>query len=220
MRLPGQQRIANQALEQTRDSVLRYGESVGCELLNFFVSPGNAIMKPTIFLLPCLGAVGCLYGPDAVPVAEPRARDQEVVAVDFQEPLAPGLYPLSGEELNTCWDKLTAGEHVNKTDIRRGLVSSQTTFRADCARYLARHGTVEDLPYLIDALSDESLHVGALYPHGGMATTRYWANVALICITRQDLGYRWDDSPQKRQQAINRWRSHWSSVKATADNGS
>ena len=30
-------RRANQALEQTRDSVLRYGESVGCELLNFFV---------------------------------------------------------------------------------------------------------------------------------------------------------------------------------------
>lgn len=27
----------NQALEQTRDSVLRYGESVGYELLNFFV---------------------------------------------------------------------------------------------------------------------------------------------------------------------------------------
>jgi hypothetical protein len=30
---------ANQALEQTRDSVLRYGEVVGCELLNFFVRP-------------------------------------------------------------------------------------------------------------------------------------------------------------------------------------
>ena len=29
----------NQALEQTRDSVLRYGEVVGCELLNFFVLP-------------------------------------------------------------------------------------------------------------------------------------------------------------------------------------
>jgi hypothetical protein len=28
---------ANQALEQTRDSVLRYGAVVGCELLNFFV---------------------------------------------------------------------------------------------------------------------------------------------------------------------------------------
>ena len=31
--------MPNQALEQTRDSVLRYGESVGCELLNFFVLP-------------------------------------------------------------------------------------------------------------------------------------------------------------------------------------
>jgi hypothetical protein len=29
--------MPNQALEQTRDSVLRYGEVVGCELLNFFV---------------------------------------------------------------------------------------------------------------------------------------------------------------------------------------
>ena len=28
----------NQALEQTRDSVLRYGEVVGCELLNLVVS--------------------------------------------------------------------------------------------------------------------------------------------------------------------------------------
>jgi hypothetical protein len=30
---------ANQALEQTRDNVLRHGEVVGCELLNFFVLP-------------------------------------------------------------------------------------------------------------------------------------------------------------------------------------
>jgi hypothetical protein len=28
--------LANQALEQTRDSVLRYGESVGCEMLVVF----------------------------------------------------------------------------------------------------------------------------------------------------------------------------------------
>ena len=31
--------MPNQALEQTRDSVLRYGAVVGCELLNFFVLP-------------------------------------------------------------------------------------------------------------------------------------------------------------------------------------
>jgi hypothetical protein len=33
--------MPNQALEQTRDSVLRYGEIVGCELLNFFVRARN-----------------------------------------------------------------------------------------------------------------------------------------------------------------------------------
>jgi hypothetical protein len=33
---------SNQALEQTRDSVLRYGESVRCELLNFFVRQQEA----------------------------------------------------------------------------------------------------------------------------------------------------------------------------------
>jgi hypothetical protein len=32
-------RTQNQALEQTRDSVLRYGEVVGRELLNFVVLP-------------------------------------------------------------------------------------------------------------------------------------------------------------------------------------
>ena len=30
--------MPNQALEQTRDNVLRYGERVGCELLNLVVS--------------------------------------------------------------------------------------------------------------------------------------------------------------------------------------
>jgi hypothetical protein len=34
-----------QALEQTRDSVLWYGESVGCELLNFFVMPSTLLKK-------------------------------------------------------------------------------------------------------------------------------------------------------------------------------
>ena len=34
--------MPNQALEQTRDNVLRYGEVVGCELLNFFVRQQEA----------------------------------------------------------------------------------------------------------------------------------------------------------------------------------
>jgi hypothetical protein len=35
--LGGRRSGQNQALEQTRDSVRRYGEVVGCELLNFAV---------------------------------------------------------------------------------------------------------------------------------------------------------------------------------------
>jgi hypothetical protein len=35
--LGGRRSGQNQALEQTRDSVLRYGEVVGCELLNLGV---------------------------------------------------------------------------------------------------------------------------------------------------------------------------------------
>ena len=35
--LGGRRSGQNQALEQTRDSVLLYGESVGCELLNLVV---------------------------------------------------------------------------------------------------------------------------------------------------------------------------------------
>jgi len=35
--LGGRRSGQNQALEQTRDSVLRYREVVGCELLNFAV---------------------------------------------------------------------------------------------------------------------------------------------------------------------------------------
>jgi hypothetical protein len=43
--------MPNQALEQTRDSVLRHGEAVGCELLNFFVlarrREAEAALSPT-----------------------------------------------------------------------------------------------------------------------------------------------------------------------------
>lgn len=37
----------NKALQQTRDSVLRYGEVVGCELLNLVVWPRNKARSAT-----------------------------------------------------------------------------------------------------------------------------------------------------------------------------
>ena len=50
--------MPNQALEQTRDSVLRYGEPVGRELLNFFVRQREAQSQsreaPSRFGLPTM----------------------------------------------------------------------------------------------------------------------------------------------------------------------
>ena len=80
---------------------------------------------------------------------------------------------------------------------------------------MASHGDLSDVPYLVDALSDESQHVGASYPYAGMSTTRYWANVALICITKQDLGYRWDDPIESRKAAIRRWADRGNAAKET-----
>ena len=43
--LGGRRSGQNQALEQTRDSVLRYGERGGREMLNFFVMPSTLLKK-------------------------------------------------------------------------------------------------------------------------------------------------------------------------------
>ena len=98
--------------------------------------------------------------------------------------------------------------------IRRGLVGSQMTFRAYSAQWLIEHGTIEDVPFLIDALSDESGHVGANYPLAGMATTRYWANIALIVICKTSYDFQWDASKEKRKYSISLWVQHWESIKS------
>lgn len=129
------------------------------------------------------------------------------------ESLAPKLNKLSHEEIGQWVGKVRISSKIDKLIIRRGLISDQTALRADCARYLATHGDQSDIPFLIDSLSDDSMHAGASYIYSGMATTRYWANVALVSITKIDLGFRWDDSEEKRNEAILRWTNHWNSIK-------
>ena len=97
--------------------------------------------------------------------------------------------------------------------IRRGLVGSQMTYRAYSAQWFIEHGTIEDVPFLIDALSDELGHVGANYPLAGMATTRYWANVALIVICKASYDFQWDASKEKREYSISLWVQHWDRIK-------
>lgn len=101
--------------------------------------------------------------------------------------------------------------------IRRGLVGSQLTYRALSAQWFIEHGTLEDVPYLIDSLSDESMHVGAKYPLAGMATTRYWANVALIVICKTSYDYQWDAPAEKREYSISLWIQHWNRIKPKSE---
>jgi len=103
---------------------------------------------------------------------------------------------------------------IPKSIILRGLVSDQTGLRVDCAKYLATHGSLSDIPHLVEKLSDQTIHVGADYPYAGMATTRYWANVALISIAKVDFGFTWDDPMNKRRAAIEMWKNHWINIKS------
>lgn len=96
--------------------------------------------------------------------------------------------------------------------IRRGLRGSQMTYRAESAQWFIKHGTIDDVPYLIDALSDESQHEGAKYPVAGMATTRYWANVALIVICKTSFDFQWDADREKREYSIQLWKQHWNRI--------
>ena len=128
------------------------------------------------------------------------------------ERIAPQVESIDPDELLPA---LQAKEdfRAHAPTIRRGLVGTQLTYRAQSAQWFIEHGTVEDVPYLIDALSDQSMHVGANYPLAGMATTRYWANVALIVICKTSYDYRWDALAEKREYSISLWAQHWERIK-------
>lgn len=151
--------------------------------------------------LPALAAVLLLALParaeNLAPPQPPLTSAEEAPLLDTLAPSAP-LVPL-----------------IDITLARRALVGNDMTLRAYAAAYFAGHGTWDDLPYLIDALSDDSAHVGASYVYPGMACTRYWANVSLIAITHLDMGYRWDDPPDRRAEAIARWKQQWTACLAS-----
>ena len=128
------------------------------------------------------------------------------------ESISPKVESIDPEELNPA---LHAKEDYRSHApvIRRGLVGSQITYRAYSAQWFIEHGFIEDVPFLIDALSDDSMHVGANYPLAGMATTRYWANIALIVICKTSYDYQWDATKEKREYSISLWKQHWDRIK-------
>jgi len=128
-----------------------------------------------------------------------------VAFADFS-PLAPKVDPLPEAEVGVLFDKMHKGEKIELPKLYQALKGPQTTLRAYAARDLGKYGDQTSIPYLIDALSDESMHVGAKYIKSGMNTTRYWANDSLTILSGEDCGFAWDDPTEKRNAAISRWR--------------
>lgn len=120
---------------------------------------------------------------------------------------APALAPLSGDEASALFERFDRREKVEKDTLHRALVSCQSTLRVYAAKALGENGDITSLPYLIDALSDETLMIGALVAEPGMATVRYWADVSLKKLTGKDFGYKWDDLFAKRHEAVKKWAS-------------
>jgi hypothetical protein len=120
---------------------------------------------------------------------------------------------LSEEEVGRVLQLIGHGGKVERDTLHRALISSQTYLRASAARLLGEAGDASSVPHLIDALSDQSVHVGANYREPGMATTRYWANESLKKLTKKDFGFVWNAPESERQAAIKRWRDWHASAR-------
>jgi len=121
------------------------------------------------------------------------------------EPLAPKTDPLKQELVGPLFERINRQEKIEFEVLCQALVGAHMTLRAQAATLLGDSGDKRAIPFLIDALSDESVHVGANYLDPGDATTRHRANQALIKLTKQDFGFVWSDPKEKRQAAIQKW---------------
>lgn len=115
---------------------------------------------------------------------------------------APALAPLSAVEIAALFERFDRREKSEKDTLHRALISCQSLY---AAKALGETGDKTSLPYLIDALSDESFVIGATWAEPGMETTRYWANESLKKLTNRDFGYKWDDLFAERHEAVKKW---------------
>lgn len=132
-------------------------------------------------------------------------------------PLAPTIEPLPEADVGPLFERIHNSESIELATLYRALQGPQSTLRAYAAIELGKYGNETSIPYLIDALADESVHDGADYDMAGKATTRYWANESLKTLSRQDFGFVWDDSIDKRNDAIKRWRDWYQKEKSQTE---
>ena len=121
------------------------------------------------------------------------------------EQLAPKVEPLGQERVGELFERINRRETIEIELLCQALTGPQTTLRAYVATLLGESGDARAIPFLIDALADESMHVGANYVDPGDATTRHRASKSLKTLTGQDFGFVWSDPKAQRDAAIQRW---------------
>lgn len=119
--------------------------------------------------------------------------------------LAPKTEPLKQELVGILFERINGHEKIEVELLCQALLGPQTALRAHAATLLGESGDKSAIPFLIDALADESTHVGANYVDPGDATTRHRANKALKKLTGHDFGFRWNDPIETRQVSIGKW---------------
>lgn len=141
------------------------------------------------------------------PSAE-KPADRIALRVDYkqkQAPFTPDLEPEKVGMLMQPIESLTYRQSL-LPDVHKAITGDDLSLRAYAATYLGRYGTAASVPYLIDALSDESVHVDADDKDPGMATTRYRAALALRELTGENFGFVWNGPQDERDAAIYRWK--------------
>lgn len=127
------------------------------------------------------------------------------VLTGLAEQLAPTIEPLEQERVPALFERIDRNEKIDVDLLCQALIGPQTTLRAYAATLLGDSGDRRAIPFLIDALSDESVHVGATYLDPGDATTRHRAHKALKKLTGQDFDFVWSDPEDQRSEAIRKW---------------
>jgi hypothetical protein len=126
--------------------------------------------------------------------------------------IAPATKPLPDSELQKYFD--TPDDRISMEMLHRALICNQTFATARAAEILGRQKSKSSIPFLIDALSNDTSYVGggyACFGKPGQNTTRYWANESLKAITGKDFKFIWDADETSRKEAIERWATWYRS---------
>lgn len=121
------------------------------------------------------------------------------------EPAMANVHEVSAEMVPVLLERLQDNQKVDQKWLYAALTGPQMTLRAYAATALGKAGDQGAISYLIQALSDQSAHVGAKYVEPGMATTRYRANQSLKALTGKDFGFVWNAPESERKLAIQKW---------------